>query len=96
MIIHVLMFKFKDEVSEEEREGFEKGFIDLEYQMKSILKQEVHHNFNRHQDYDLLCIVYFRNMDDYNSYDLDEGHRSFARRTKPLLEKLACVDYEVE
>ena len=95
MIVHVLMFKFKEEVFEEERIGFETGFDALEHEMDSILKQEIHHNFNRHQDYDLLCIVYFNSKEDYDSYDIDERHRSFARKTKPLLEKLACVDYEI-
>ena len=94
MIRHVLVFKFKEDCDEKIK-AFLNEFDALEDEIDEIYQQEIHYNVNKHHDYDVLCIVDFKTQEDYDKYDLDERHRGVARRSKPIIERIACVDYIV-
>lgn len=92
MIRHVLMFKFKENC-EKKSKIFLDEFDALEKEIDEIYHQEIHYNTNKHRDYDVLCIVDFQTQSDYDKYDDDERHKVVARKSKPIIEKIACVDY---
>lgn len=94
MIRHVLLFKFLPDTQAEAAE-FLRRLDALKDVIDEIHHQEIYQNINFHRNYDTVCVIDFLNQEDYQKYCDDERHKQVARYSKPYLEDLACVDYEV-
>lgn len=94
MIRHVLLFRFRPGTETESAE-FLRRLDALKDVIDEIYHQEIHQNTNFHMDYHTICIIDFLSQEDYQRYCDDERHKQVARYSKPFLEGLACVDYEI-
>lgn len=99
MIKHIVLFKFKEDLpTEEKKNKSEKIKTDLEAlveKVETLRKMEVGININPDEDYDLSLVSEFDDMNGLKAYAIHPDHVKAGAAIREILEKRACVDYEV-
>ncbi len=98
MIRHIVLFKFKPFVSEEEKasklEEIKKGLDALPALISELKLLKVGINMNPKEDYDLSLLSEFKSMKDLDTYAVHPEHVAVAKIIREVLEARACVDSE--
>jgi hypothetical protein len=98
MIKHIVLFKFKELISKEEKElkiseikSKLEALINL---VPSLKKIKVGLNCNSAEEYDLALETEFENMEGLQAYAVHPEHVAVGKIIRENLEKRACVDYQ--
>ncbi|MDR2928850.1 MAG: Dabb family protein [Cytophagaceae bacterium] len=99
MIKHIVLFKFKELLSQDERVGKSNNIkLSLEA-LKDIIKPlrmiEAGVNINPNENYDLALTTLFDNWDDLKFYAEHPEHQKVSVEIRKNMEQRACVDYEI-
>lgn len=96
MIRHIVMWKYKAELSMEEREAlFEKlnaGAEAMNGNIKGLIKAELIKNVNCEEKYDLCLYCEFETLEDINNYQEDPVHIAFKDIIMGNVFDRACID----
>ncbi len=99
MIRHIVLFKFRDDLQNAEKKTkLEKIKFSLEVltqKVESLKKMEVGINQNPDETYDLALTSDFESMDGLKAYAVHPEHLEVAALIREILDKRACVDYEI-
>lgn len=99
MIKHIVLFKFNEDLpAGEKKSKLENIKADLEAligKVETLRKMEVGLNLNPDEEYDLSLISEFDNMEGLNAYAVHPEHVKAGAAIREILEKRACVDYEI-
>ncbi len=96
MIRHIVMWKYKSELSMEDREAlFEKLFEAAENMngnIKGLIKAELIKNVNSEEKYDLCLYCEFEALSDIQAYQEDPVHIAFKNIIAGNVFDRACID----
>ena len=96
MIMHIVMWTFKEENKDENIEKFKNMLLELPPIIKEIKHMEVGKNMNFGVgNYDMVLVSEFKSMEDLKTYVEHPAHRKASDFCKAVREKRTCVDYEV-
>jgi len=97
MIRHTVMFKFKAEVSQDDRDGFVAMLHKLADDISEIRQLEVGRNFtDSARACDVLLLVDVDDKDALTSYAQHPDHQPVIQRAGQLCAASYVVDYELE
>lgn len=98
MVQHIVMFKFRDEVSAEvrkaAREAFKSGIEALPTQIPFIRKVHVGFNINEAEKWDICLTSTFDTLDDAKAYGAHPAHKAVAVELMKHVAERTCVDFE--
>lgn len=98
MIKHIVLFKFKADLSEtEKKQKMESIKSDLEAltgKVETLKKMEVGLNCNPDEKYDLALTSEFETMEGLRAYAVHPEHVKVGGVIREILDERACVDYE--
>ena len=96
MIRHIVMWKYKSELSMEERaELFEKLYAAAENMngnIKNLIKAQLIKNVNPEEKYDLCLYCEFEALEDVQAYQDDPVHIAFKNIIAGNVFDRACID----
>lgn len=101
MIKHLVMFKFKNSPDKFEiAREIKKELESLVNVIECLKSMEVHINTltvqgQAHEDYDLVLIGTFNNMDDVHSYAVNPHHLKVVDKIKENAISRSAIDYEI-
>lgn len=99
MIKHVVLFKFKEDLSvsvkEEKTTLIRTGLLNLKNTISVLKSIEVGMNSNSNEEYDLALITTFDSYDALDIYARHPEHVKVAGLIREILDKRACVDFEI-
>ncbi len=99
MVKHVVLFRFRDDVSPETqmqvRERFKADIMALPEKLGFIRSLEVGFNINSSETWDICLSGTFDSLDDVRAYSTYPDHQAAAAALKPYLAGRSCVDYEI-
>lgn len=99
MIKHVVLFKFKEEISAADKKemlgSIKYSLEQLKNSINCLLLVEVGLNSNPNESYDLALTTIFQNWDDLKAYVIHPEHQEVSKVIRQNLDKRACVDYEI-
>ncbi len=99
MLKHIVLFKFKDFSSDEEKRSklfdIQEGLEGLSGEINELKRIEVGINNNPSESYDLSLYTEFENKAGLDAYAIHPKHVELARIIKLNVVSRACVDYEV-
>ena len=93
---HVVLFKFKDEVTKDQVTMIEKAFAELPNKIKTIIDFEWGTDVSQEglsQDFTHCFVVTFKDQAGLDVYLPHEDHQAFVAMLKPSLDKVLVVDY---
>lgn len=100
MVRHIVLFRFRNDVSAEVRlqaaNSFRKGIMDLKKSIPTIRNIEVGFNINNNEQWDICLNGEFSTLQDVVDYGKNPLHIKVAGILKPLVSDRSCVDYETE
>ena len=95
MIKHIVLFRFKAETSEADRQAFRAMLDALPGQIPEIVEFETGFDVVRSaRAFDLALVASYRNLDDLAVYAKHEHHLPVVERAKEICEQVVSVDYE--
>lgn len=98
MVKHIVMFRFRDDVSEDERraarEAFKQGIEALPAVIPFIRDVYVGFNTNPAEQWDICLESAFDSLDDVRAYSTHPAHKAVAVALMQHIAQRACVDYE--
>lgn len=98
MIKHVVLFKFKSDLPEAEKNekliSIKASLEQLRNSIDELLFIEVGINSNPSEAYDLALISEFQTWDDLKAYVVHPEHQKVGTVIRQILDQRACVDYE--
>ena len=96
MIRHIVMWKYKAELSMEERkalfEKLTKAAEDMNGNIKGLIKAELIENVNSEEKYDLCLYCEFETLQDIHAYQEDPVHIAFKNIIAGNVFDRACID----
>jgi hypothetical protein len=96
MIKHVVMWKFKDEVSEADKLEMKRQLESLKGVVPALLQIEIGMDIvGKEVSKDMVLTTLFNSLSDLQSYADDPAHLKVVEFVKPLVAERAVVDYEV-
>jgi len=99
MVRHIVMFRFRDDVSEtvrkNAREAFKSGIEALPQTITSIKKIGVGFNINPCEKWDICLDSTFSDLDEVRSYNAHPAHKAVATALMQHIGERACVDFEM-
>ena len=96
MIRHAVFFKFKPEISEDDRADFLARVQALPQRVPGILQPETGRDFLRTpRSYDVALLFGFADRAALALYQSHPNHIPVVERAKQICESIAAVDYEV-
>jgi hypothetical protein len=99
MIKHIVLFKLKDNLSEEEKleitDNFRNAIEALPSVIPSIRAISVRPNLNPVESWDICLDSAFDTLEDVDAYSINPAHVAAASILKNVKQDRACVDYEV-
>jgi len=96
MIVHLVMFKFKEKNKENNILKVKKLLEDLENKISVIKSLEVGINFDTApRAMDLSINLTFNTVEDLNSYVIHEDHQKVVTVIKEVTEYSKVVDYKI-
>lgn len=97
MIVHIVMFKFKDESKAFNIAKVKDKLEDLEFKIKCLKSMEVGINFNESERaFDLSLYSTFETLDDLQEYAVHEEHLKVVAFIKEVTLESKVVDYILE
>lgn len=98
MTRHIVMFKFRADVSEDQRksacEAFKQGIERLPEVIPFIRKVFVGFNINDNEKWDICLDSTFDNLDDVKAYGAHPAHKQIAMELMKHIAERACVDFK--
>lgn len=99
MTRHIVMFKFRDDVSAADRkaasEAFKTGIEALPKVISFIRSIHVGFNTNPSEKWDICLDSLFDNLDDVKTYAVHPAHKALGAALSEYTAERACVDFEV-
>ncbi|MEX1377364.1 MAG: Dabb family protein [Eubacteriales bacterium] len=96
MIMHIVMWKFKDENKLENMNTFKKMLMDLPPIIEEVKHMEVGMEVNLNQgNYDMVLVSEFKSMEDLEKYKNHPEHQKASEFCKGIRIERTCVDYEI-
>lgn len=99
MIKHVVIFKFKPFLNDEEKlekeQEIKVALLVLEEKIEVLRSIEVGININPNEEYDLILTTTFDKFEDIEVYAKHPAHLEVVALIKPLKAGRACVDYMI-
>lgn len=96
MLRHVVFFKFKPEISEQDRTDFFASVQALPEQVPGILKPETGRDILRTpRSYDVALLFGFEDRAALDHYQTHPNHVPVVERAKQICESIVAVDYEI-
>ena len=97
MIVHIVMFKFKEENKVLNIAKVQSKLEGLEQKIKELQSMEVGVNFDESpRAFDLSLYATFQNIEDLNSYAVHEEHLKVVALIKSVTIESKVVDYVLE
>ena len=97
MIVHIVMFKFKDENKEVNIQKAKKMLNDLTQKVDELLSIEVGVNFDTApRAFDLSIYTKFNSKNDLNAYAVHSEHLKVVEFIKSVVSESKVVDYILE
>ncbi len=94
MLTHIVIWKYKDEVSQETREGHRAKLSNLKSVIVEIIDLKVGADvLNLARSYDTGLVATFKNIEDLNAYTNHPSHLEVAAMGKEIAERVASVDF---
>ena len=95
MIVHIVMFKFKEANRDSNLKKVEEKLNSLVSKIDELKSIEIGINFNHSQRaFDLSLYSTFDSKEDLNTYALDEEHQKVVSFIKEVTSESKVVDYE--
>ena len=95
MIKHIVIFRFKAEVADEDRQAFRAMLDALPSKIPQIVEFQTGFDLVRSpRAFDLGLVASYHNLDDLAIYAKHEHHLPVVERSKEICEQVASVDYE--
>jgi hypothetical protein len=98
MVKHIVVFKLKEGVPQEEKNAliaqFKKAIESLPAQIPVIRKIEVGFNINPKEDWHIALYSEFDSLEDVKTYAVHPGHVAAGKILAGIRETRACVDYQ--
>lgn len=99
MTQHIVMFKFRDDVSDAARhaaaKAFKEGIEALPAVIPFIRSVKVGVNINPSEKWDICLTSAFDNLDDVKAYSIHPAHKAVASELMKHIAERACVDFEM-
>ena len=99
MVQHIVMFKFRADVSPQERDAaarlFKKGIEELPATIPYIANIHVGLNVNPSEEWDICLVSDFSTLDEVKAYSVHPAHKAIAGELMRHIAQRACVDFEV-
>ena len=100
MVKHIVLFRFRDDISEEQKESafnsFRSGILSLTDIIPQIKSIEVGRNINSDEVWDICLCGEFNSLEDVKKYANHPEHLKVAGALKVFLNGRSCVDYETD
>jgi hypothetical protein len=95
VIKHIVIFRFKAEVSDEDQQAFRAMLDALPAKIPQIVEFQTGFDLVRSpRAFDLGLVASYHNLDDLAIYAKHEHHLPVVERSKEICEQVASVDYE--
>lgn len=98
MVQHIVMFKFRADVSPQEREAaarlFKKGIEELPAVIPFIGSVHVGLNVNPSEEWDICLVSEFASLEEVRAYSFHPAHKAVAGELMRHIAQRACVDFE--
>ena len=95
MIKHLVLFRFKPEVSEADRQAFRDILDALPAKISEIAEFQTGFDVIRSpRSFDLALVSSYRDLEDLAIYAKHEHHLPVIERAKEICEQVVSVDYE--
>ena len=98
MVKHIVIFKLRDDIANEEKldvmNRFKVAIENLPSKIACIRKIEVGLNMNPAETWDIVLYSEFDSLDDVKAYATHPEHVAVGRIIADVKENRACVDYE--
>jgi hypothetical protein len=99
MVKHIVLFKFKEFVTPEEKSKklnqIKLGLLNLKTIIKELQSIEVGINQNPNEQYDIALTTTHASMEDLHAYAIHPDHLAVSKIIREVLESRACVDYVI-
>ena len=96
MIVHIVMFKFKDENKDENIQKAKEMLIGLDNDLDIIKQMEVGINFDESERaFDMSLYSKFNSKEDLSTYATHEKHLEVVAFIKSVAQESKVVDYEI-
>ena len=96
MIMHIVMWKLKEENKKENMNIMKKLLMELPPLIKEINHMEVGKEINAgNSNYDIVMLSEFKSMDDLQKYQEHPVHKKVGEYISTIRLERTCVDYEV-
>ena len=100
MIKHIVLFKFRENLPEQEKtqklHSIKADLEALTEKIEPLKKMEVGINCNPDESYDLALTSEFDNMEGLQTYAQHPEHLKVGAIIREILDQRACVDYHCE
>ncbi len=97
MVTHIVLFKFKDNISNDQKIKAKEMIESLKDHLDYIEELECGFNFaNEDRAMDMALIVRLKNRDDLKRYAIDSYHQEVIKYIKEVTSYTKVVDYEKE
>jgi hypothetical protein len=97
MLRHVVLFKFKEGVEEEEITDLESSLAELPPAIPEILSYEFGRDvIHSERSYDLALVSTFRDLESLHRYQKHPDHQIVLRKVNNLCESVLAVDFLTE
>ena len=94
-IRHIVMFRFKAETTEDEREAFLAMLRELPLRIPEIIDFEAGRDCMRlPRSFDLALVASYADLAALDRYTKHEAHLPVIERSREICEQVASVDYE--
>lgn len=98
MIEHIVLFKFKNDTTKEQKEEGTRRLRSLKTVLPGIIDIQANHNFSdRSKGYDMGLTVRFKSRDDLETYGPSPEHQAVVSYLEEIgLEDKLAVDFVIE
>jgi hypothetical protein len=95
MITHVVMMKFKDDISTEDIDALESLFEKLPDQIEEIQSYDFGRDVVRSErSYDFALVSIFANLDTLKRYQAHPDHQVVVKKLRDMCADIIAVDYQ--
>lgn len=98
MVRHIVMFRFKQDVSQDIRlsaqDAFKRGIEALPAVIPFVQSVHVGFNINPAEQWDICLDARFNKLEEVNAYSTHPAHKAIAQQLMKHIEQRACVDWQ--
>ncbi len=95
MIRHIILFKYKEEASQADRDAFLAMLRELPSKIEEIVDFEAGHDVIRAaRSFDAALVASYADLDALDRYARHEHHLPVVNRAKEICHQVVAVDYE--